>query len=701
MKALLGILFAVASYAQITPIFPQVVWKNGDTLSNAWCGGLHAPQFSTLDLTGDNQDELIVFDRMDSQILVFERQGARWLHRPDLSSYFPRVHHWMLLRDYDGDGDKDLFTATPVGSNIRLWRNINPSGSPPIWQLAYDTLKSTYYNYTTPLYSGYIDLPGIADIDGDGDIDFLVYEVLGTLIEWHRNEAMELYNRSDTLVLELASGCWGHVYENYNYTTNQFSFSTYYCGTGRRFQRVQHAGGTLLPIQLNGDTLIDLIVGDFGPPYLIAGFNSGTRSVAHIDSATAEAPYPIFAPVHLPDFPGAFYEDVTGDGKPDLLVANNDGLAGLDRYGVWLYSNVGRVDSPAWAPPLIGWLHNTMMDIGTGAHPTLADLNADGYPDLILTCRQTYQPAGATVQAWLFLGNARGFVLADSNWLNLSQYTGLIAPLFTLGDIDGNGRLDLLMGTSSGAIWRWEATSPNALSFQLLSQSFLSVSSEAAPLLYDIDHDNDPDLIVGTRNGRLSFFTNQNGTFQFVTDFLGQIEVRDTLSTLLGFARPALLNVPNNPPLLLVGNMTGFLRLYQPDWSLPVAAWTLIGDLSHSLRSGTFTSPSTWTFPDSTWLAVGIRRGGLHLYRVAGSLSSLLPEQRPPISSYSLTVTEKGFYLHTTSPLTLALLDISGRTLWEVPIQSSTFFERPLSRGLYLLRVTERSRVSTHRLLWD
>jgi hypothetical protein len=691
-------------YAQITLISPQVVWKPGDTLSNPWSGGLHAPQFSTIDLNGDNQDELVVFDRMDNRLLVFERQGLNWRYCPELSLYFPsflRPHHWMLLRDYDGDGDKDLFTATPTGSNIRVWRNVSPSGSPPLYQLAYDTLKSTYYSYTTYLYSGYIDLPGITDIDGDGDLDLLVYEVLGTLIEWHRNKAIELLGRRDTLILELASGCWGHVYENYDYTSNQFSFSTYYCGPGQRPQRPQHSGGSLLPIQLNGDTLIDLIVGDFGPPFLIAGYNTGTRTIAHIDPATAQSPYPPSAPAIMPDFPAAFYEDVTGDGKPDLLVANNDGLAGTDRHSVWLYPNVGRVDSPAWAPPIIGWLHNTMLDIGTGAHPTFADLNGDGYPDLILSCRQTYQPSGPIPQAWLFLGNAQGFTLADSNWLNLPQYTGLLAPIFTAGDIDQNGRIDLLMGNSSGTIWRWEATAPNALSFQLLSQSFLTTSSEAAPLLYDIDNDGDLDLIVGTRNGRLSLFTNQNGNFQLVTDFLGQIEVRDTLSTLLGFARPALLPVAGSAPLLLVGNLTGFLRLYQPDWTAPTAPWPLLGDLANVIPFGTFTSPSTWAFSDSSWIAVGIRRGGVILARLDHS-TALLPPSKPSssASTYTLTPTQNGLYIHTTTPLTLTLLNASGQILWETRLSQPTFIERPLTPGLYLLRILNQNQVSIHRLLW-
>jgi len=691
------------TYAQIAPTFPQVVWKPGDTLYNAWAGGLHAPQFSTIDLTADGQPELIAFDRMDNRLLVFEKQSPQWRYRPDLSFYFPRLTHWMLLRDYDGDGDKDLFTASPVGSNVRVYRNIHPTGSPPFWQLTYDNLKSTYYGYTTALYSGAIDIPGITDIDGDGDVDFLVYEVLGTLIEWHRNKAIELLGRPDTFILELASGCWGHITEVYNQSTNEFSFSTSTCGPGQRQLRTQHTGGSLLPIQLNGDTLIDIIVGDFGPPYLIAGYNTGTRTIAHIDTATAQAPYPLFAPAVMPDFPAAYYEDVTGDGKPDLLVANNDGLAGTDRHSVWLYLNVGRVDSPAWAPPIIGWLHNTMIDIGTGAHPTFADLNRDGYPDLILTCRQTYTPTGPSTQAWLFWGGPSGFTLADSNWLNLPQFANLIAPIFTTGDIDGNGRLDLLMGTSTdaitGAIWRWEETSPASNNFQLLSRSFLSVSSEPAPLLYDIDNDGDLDLLVGTRNGRIALFTNQNGAFQLLTDYLGQIEVRDTLSTLLGYARPAILPIPGAGPLLLVGNITGFLRVYQPDWSSPTAAWPSVGDLSVVIQPGTFTSPSTWAFNDSTWLAIGLRRGGVTLYRL-DSFATSFASLQAPAHTYRLTRTETGFYLHTTTPLTLTLLTPLGQTLWETTSSQPTFFEKPHTPGLYLLRITDKNHIFTHRLLW-
>ncbi len=683
-------------WAQISRTYPPVVWKAGDTLTNPWAGGLQAPQFSTIDMDGDGAEELLVFDRMDERLLLFRRVQQRWTYQPSLQALFPQrqLSRWVLLRDYDGDGDKDLFTS--VVSNVRVFRNVSPTGAPPLWQRAYDTLRSVYYNFLTYLYSGSIDIPGLADIDGDGDLDFLVYEVLGTLIEWHSNQARELYGRADTLVLTLRSSCWGHVYESYDSQANAFTFLSYTCGPGQRSQRVQHAGGSILPINLNGDSLIDVIIGDFGPPYLIAGYNTGTRDSAHIEPASAIAPYPTIAPAVMPGFPAAYYEDATGDGKPDLIVANNDGLAGVDRHPVLLYPNLGRVDSPDWAAPIYGWLANTMLDIGTGAHPTLADINRDGYPDLILTSRQTHTDSGARALAWLFWGGPAGFTLADSNWLSLPSYAGLVNPVFTVGDLEGNGRLDLLMGTSTGALWRWEETAPQSLSFVLVTSNFLSGPLEATPLLHDIDQDGDPDLLVGARNGRLSLYLNQNASFSLVTDFAGQIELRDTLSTLLGFIRPALVDLDHDgSPELVLGNMTGFLRVYHPVWAQPSSVWPSLYDIE-AYGPGSFTSPTGWTFADSTWLLVGLRRGGVVAYNVVGFTASEAPApaQRPyhlnPLA-WRITVQE---------PLQARLVTPLGQVVWETTLSpGETFLPHPLTRGLYFLQIGGRFGLQTHILL--
>ncbi len=701
---LIGQLWILWAQWTLQPIAPAVS-SAGGPIRNAWAGGLNAPQFSTIDINGDGSKELFVFDRADNRIQVYHRVGAEWVWLPEADTLFPTqsLAHWVLLRDYDGDGDKDLFTS--VVSNIRCFRNTAPLGSPPRWQLAYDTLTSDYFGFRTYLYSASVDIPALVDVDSDGDLDFLVYEVLGALIEWHKNEGIELLGRSDTLLLKLQSSCWGHVYEVYDYQTNQFTFQPYSCGPGQREaekpvedppQRLHHAGGTLLVLDLNGDGLKDLIVGDDGPPYLIAGFNSGTTQIAHIDPGTAITPYPPAAPVYLPSFPATYYEDVTGDGKPDLLAANNSPFAGRDTGSVWMYENVGRIDSPAWAPPVRSWLQNTHLDVGTAAHPTLADLNRDGYPDLILSCESFFTDAGPKAGAWLLWGTATGFTLADSNWLNLPQYT-LRNPIFAAGDINGNGRTDLLMGTSTGTLWHWEESTPGAADFTLVTQNFAGIAGPAfaAPLLYDYDADNDLDLILGGRNGRLSLYRQEaGGAFTLVTDFLGQIELRDTVSTLVGFTRPALIDLNQDGTVeLLVGNLTGFVRVYGALWSSPQAPWPMVANLPY--RWGKRASPTLWRPTDSLVL-IGNLRGGVHAFELqrAGTPSTLLlpvSAQKP----YTLT----GTTLYATEPVQLHLYDALGRLVATLAGQGELSLPFP-TPGLYFLRISTATKPYTEKVLW-
>ncbi|MCS7296970.1 MAG: T9SS type A sorting domain-containing protein [Bacteroidia bacterium] len=646
----------------LRPVYPVVV-APPETLYNAWAGGWQSPQFSTLDVDGDGEDELLTFDRVDDKLLLFKRQGRRWMYLAEGDSFFPVsfLSGWVLLRDYDGDGDKDLFTN--VNSNIRVFENIAPSQGSPRWRLAYDTLRSEYTpGFFSYLYAARIDIPAITDVDNDGDVDLLVYEVLGTLIECHKNEAMEQLGRRDTFLLRLQSGCWGGVYEVYDYNQNTFSFVQYECGSSQREEaRTAHAGGTLLIIDLNGDGLKDLIVGDDGPPYLIAGLNTGTNQEALIDAENPLTPYPPAMPLYLPSFPAAYYEDVTGDGKPDLICANNSAVGGESRRSVWMYENVGSAEAPLWAAPARGWLHSSMLDVGRGAHPTLADLNRDGYPDLIISCEQDYTETGPVGRAFLLWGIPGGFTLADTNWLGLTAYV-LRNPVFTAGDINGNGRTDLIMGTSTGALWHWEEQQAGSANFILLSQNFANISAPpfATPLLYDYDEDGDLDLIVGGRNGRLALYRHENdSTFRLITDFLGEIEMRDTLSTLLGFTRPALTDIDGDgEDELIVGNMTGFLRVYEPQWRDPLRPWIQVMDLPY--RWGKRASPTAWRDTDSLLILVGNLRGGLHAFTLASEISTPIFPKSADHLPYVLRFTAHHWELFTSYPALVRVYNLRG-----------------------------------------
>ncbi|MDW8236090.1 MAG: VCBS repeat-containing protein, partial [Bacteroidia bacterium] len=408
--------------------------------------------------------------------------------------------------------------------------------------------------------------------------------------------------------------------------------------------------------------------------HLLAALNRGTPQEASLDITSLLSPYPPSAPAHLPSFPAAYLEEVTGDSLPDLICANNDPLTGEDLYSVWLYENQGKVDSPRWALPHIGWLQHSMLELGTNAHPTLADLNRDGYPDLILSAERI----GKGVRVFLLEGKRDGFILRDTNWLALAQVNER-QFLFTVGDIDRDGAMDLLAGTSGGSLWHWEENPPSSLSFTLHTTRWENISAPpfAAPFLYDLDSDGDSDLLIGGRDGRIAYFQQHQGRFELVTDFLGQIHLRDTLSSLLGFARPAVGDIDRDgTPELIVGNLTGFLYAYRMRPEAPGGVWPRKYRLGY--RYGKRASPTLWQQGDSVLLLVGNLRGGVHAF-TPGDIQTEPTALKESMSEHLPCLFQEGEVLY--------LYDLAGQLVRETRAPLSGDVELPV--GAYIA-VSER-----------
>src|SRR5690606_26054989 len=84
-------------------------------LLNPWSGGLNTPQFSTIDLNKDGREDLFIFDRMLRKVYTYlaVQEGGQWryTYAPEYEAMFPEeLENWVLLRDYNCDGLKDIFT---------------------------------------------------------------------------------------------------------------------------------------------------------------------------------------------------------------------------------------------------------------------------------------------------------------------------------------------------------------------------------------------------------------------------------------------------------------------------------------------------------------------------------------------------------------------------------------------------------------
>src|SRR5690606_21474812 len=169
-----SVFFTLTLFAQDTFKFENnfVVQIPGQNLSMRFAGGINAAQVQQLDISGDGKEVLVVWDRNAENLLVFENNGAGYLHNPELSDYVPAdIRGFLILADFDQDGRRDLFTGSPFG--IKVYRNIAPAGAKvPQWALFMDYLR---LDNNANLQLNLEDVPSIMDVDGDGDLDIVTF----------------------------------------------------------------------------------------------------------------------------------------------------------------------------------------------------------------------------------------------------------------------------------------------------------------------------------------------------------------------------------------------------------------------------------------------------------------------------------------------------------------------------------------------
>ena len=264
---------------QTIPVRPD----GGAELLMPWAGGLNAAHYNTMDLNHDGKDDLVLFDRTADKIITFLQQNNQYQYAPDYESFFPdEVTNWLLLRDFNCDGKKDIFTGDILG--IKVYLNETVEGENPTWKqfLFYSGFAGTKSQVLlTKGFSGKInlqlqfdDLPSIGDADGDGDLDIFNVRFVGNgTVEYHQNFSMERYGSCDSLDFERQTQNWGDFIEC---QCGSFAFNDEDCPpvTGGR---VQHAGGkSLLVLDTDGDATMDLLFSEASCPNLFLLKNEGT-----------------------------------------------------------------------------------------------------------------------------------------------------------------------------------------------------------------------------------------------------------------------------------------------------------------------------------------------------------------------------------------------------------------------------------------
>lgn len=557
------------------------VIQNGQTLTNAFAGGLNAPQFSKCHLDNDNIEDLVVFDRTNSKITTFlarkDNAGKDfWQYAPEFESVFPSIQHWMLLVDYDSDGKKDIFTYTPAG--IKVYRNI--STDKIAWQLITDPLYSTGYSGRINLYTASTDIPAIVDVDNDGDLDIVAFDSSGNFFLFHKNFSQENHKDNTHLEFKRIGDCWGDVFKE-NFDDARFGQD---CGSNSPVggngnpssQKVEHSGNAVLVLDLDGDGLKDVLYGHIADNRVAALSNNGSLSKTIFTKA--DYFFPNQKPIDFSVFPAIYYEDLDFDGIKDIIAAPNgydNALQTVDyQNSAWFYKNSGQNNKPILNYQQSNFLQNTMVELGENTSPVLVDIDGDGDLDLLVgnagnTSNNSYR---ASISLFENKGN-NTFELKTADFLDLSKAQQLfeIKPFVT--DINGDGTEDFgyTANTSNGMTIQYIPNrAPRNQAFSLKLSEIVTLpkinnlSNGDSPLFFDLDNDGKKDLLIGKGSGRIEFHknngSNQNPNYVLTKEELGGL-TSDYLSGNVSLATADLNG--DGKAELITGNRDGTFKVYK------------------------------------------------------------------------------------------------------------------------------------------
>ncbi|MEO8515044.1 MAG: T9SS type A sorting domain-containing protein, partial [Ignavibacteria bacterium] len=365
----------------------------------------------------------------------------------------------IVFGDIDGDNDKDLFWGDLFGLSIYFIKN---TGTSQNFQWNFIDTTSPEPN---PYYSGGFNMPGVYDIDGDNKNDFFIGVLIG----------------SKTI-------------DNFVFYKNQ--------------------GPVNNPVftKITDNFILSADIGSYS--------------------------YPAFA-------------DIDNDGDKDLFV-------GCDK-SVGFFRNTGTATQPAFT------LENDSLPLNINNFnyaPAVGDLDGDGKKDMVVgfyaLAKLRFFKNTGTLTNPVFT-----YTPSQLDTMNLSQAS---APC--LADLDNDGDLDILVGNSSGRLTYYKNNGTTTIfNYQFISNNYMSVNvgNDAVPSLGDLDGDGDLDLLVGNRLGAIAFFRNtgtiSNPTFTLVTTtYAGINAFQNTVPAIVD------LNSDTDPDLFL-GNVKGGLYYYE-NWDV-------------------------------------------------------------------------------------------------------------------------------------
>jgi hypothetical protein len=470
-------------------------WRCVSTAVDSIDVGKHcAPALWDIDLDGDldlflgNEDGRIWYYRNDGTA-----QAPLWTFVTDFYSGIDVGYHALpFFADLDADNDDDLLIAKNSGGAVHL-KNTGVPGNPR-WQFQ----SSVYQGFNPGMKSSVC----VVDLNGD-NLNDLIMSSLEGLIYYFRNIgppnnpnyqpmgviAQAIHNGTPTPMdydrdgdWDLISGeCDGNLDLWINTGTPNHPILTYTQNQLAYLDLGLETKPALADLDADGD--LDMIVGRY---------RWGMCWIQNVGSADSAAWF-LADTAYINGFnPG-------GIESPALCDLNNDGdydlVIGLENGTLAYIPNNGSPSVPVWGQPVYNYAN---IDVGTSAAPAFADIDGDGDQDMFIgsflgTIRYLRNNGNASNPVWQDLGNLPGIDVGYKS-----------APAFV--DLDDDGDFDMIIG--NGNIEGWLTVyinegSPFLYSWAtpLFQYGNWDFGDDAAPCFGDLDDDGRPDLLIGCESG--------------------------------------------------------------------------------------------------------------------------------------------------------------------------------------------------------
>lgn len=685
------------------------VWDSQDSLTMPWAGGMNSVRFSEIDLNLDGITDLVAFEKHGNHILPFIQSEGHYNYAPQYVRCFPKLHDWMICKDYNNDGKADIFTYGLAG--IAVYKNV--SQDTLAFELVTDQLTAFYYNGYVNIFASPDDYLVVEDVDNDGKIDILNFWVLGKYVHFLKNYSGD----PEVFDFHLESECWGHFAEAAD--NNAITLFTDCSDKSSRDDPLRHTGSSMLLHDFTKNGLPDALIGDIDSPHLIMLHNQGTLEEARM--IFQDTCFPVSHPVQLYSMPAPALIQLPNRQTPSLLVSPSDPslTKSQDLSSVWRYD----YDTLFQQYTLIttSFLQDEMIDVGSGCYPVLFDWDNDGLLDLFLANYGRFDSAqtingfltsyfSSSISYYKNVGTVSRPVFQwqtdDFGHLKSQNYQALYP---TFGDFNGDGLTDMLCGKKDGTLLlvpHHQIINGNGA----ITESYLhiDVGDFSTPQYFDLDGDGKKDLIIGNRRGLLSYYhnigTGNAPDFEHITDTLGHVDVRDHDISYFGYSVPCFYRDDVHGTVLFCGSEQGDIFYYKDIDQNLTSSFTLAEqNLAESIDGQAFPfregkrigvavgNLNNDVFPD---LFIGNYAGGCAYFEGSTRLphiTSVDPICQPSIHVYPNPTSQSIHIVSEDIPLhDIRLFDIFGKLLLRTT--DSHIDLRTFPAGVYVLDVNQQIR---------